>query len=989
MKGLLLCLVCTYLSFELTAQTVLDNNPSRLKWNQVNTEHFRVLFPVGFDTSATRVANTLEYIHAPEARTLGRGPRKISVILQNQSSLSNGFVSMIPRRSEFYTMPAQDYNFLGNNDWLGLLSSHEYRHIVQNSHAIRGLNKWIYFLFGAPTMVGVSHAAVPQWFWEGDAVATETAFTPGGRGRIPHFGLVFKTNLIEGRKFNYHKQYLRSYKHYVPDHYVLGYYMVSHLRRKTQDPEIWSKVTARAWNVPIMPFTFSNALHRETGSYVRAVYKEMVTTMKQEWQAEINAITVSEFERVNVRKNSSYTDFLYPQAMDDGSVTVMKRGIGEIEQFVNIRDGKETKIFTPGFVNDAGMLSGNADRIVWTEYGFDARWRVKTFSRIKIYEQHTNEHWIVANPRDRYAAAALSPDGNKLVVIRSREDYKNELLILNAATGSTLKIFPNAQNFLYSMPRWSPDGKSVVALKTGKGGKTISELDVSGEKFRDLMPLSDENVGHPVLTRHYVLFNSPASGIDNIYAVDLTNGKRYQVTSSKYGAYNPSVTDDEQWLYYNDQSRDGLDVVRVPFKPASWNSFIDGAPSVTERLAESLVEQEGTAGFWDSIPQNALSVNRYSKLSGIINPYGWGAFVGNDLTQINIGIASRDILSTTSLSAGYMWDIDERTSAWKTSISYQGLYPIIDLDALSGNRKSDKTAFGNEIEFKWKESTIEGGLRLPFLLTRSKYSRSLTVGSAIGLTRTNSFENTVSENGSVIYNGTERITPVNDTLIFVYKDQLNNGDLIYNRFNFSFFNLLKRSQRDFLYRWGQTLEADLYNTPFNGDFEGRLFAIRSTLYFPGLAKHHFLNLRLAYQEQLQSAETNIYTFRNQIPKPRGHEYPDDGTFAAGSINYALPLWYPDIDIGPILYIQRVKANVFYDVGKGTGKVYYYDADSNRVYFSSSNETYQSVGIETTFDFNIFRLLPKLELGFRSTYRIANDFNTSGLVFEFMVGNIGF
>ena len=62
----------------------------------------------------------------------------------------------------------------------------------------------------------MAQVAAPQWFWEGDAVATETAFTPSGRGRIPNFGLVLRTNLLEGRTFNYHKQYLRSYKHNIP-----------------------------------------------------------------------------------------------------------------------------------------------------------------------------------------------------------------------------------------------------------------------------------------------------------------------------------------------------------------------------------------------------------------------------------------------------------------------------------------------------------------------------------------------------------------------------------------------------------------------------------------------------------------------------------------------------------------------------------------------------------------------------------------------------
>ena len=51
--------------------------------------------------------------------------------------------------------------------------------------------------------------------------------------------------------------------------------------------------------------------------------------------------------------------------------------------------------------------------------------------------------------------------------------------------------------------------------------------------------------------------------------------------------------------------------------------------------------------LFDSIPQTALPVTKYSTLKGIINPYSWGAFVTNDLTQINVGITSRNILSTT------------------------------------------------------------------------------------------------------------------------------------------------------------------------------------------------------------------------------------------------------------------------------------------------------------------------------------------------------
>lgn len=994
MKVLPIAMVCVWACIAASAQTepVLENNPTFLKWKQVNTDHFRVLFPAGFEEPAQRVANNLESVYAPEARSMGRTPRKISVILQNQSTVSNAFVSMIPRRTEFYTMPTQDYKFLGTNDWLDLISSHEYRHVVQYRHAIRGLNRFIYYVFGPTTFVGSSHVAAPQWFWEGDAVATETAFTPSGRGRIPYFGLVFKTNLLEGRTFNYHKQYLRSYKHNIPDHYVLGYHMVSYLRRKTQDPEIWSKVTERAWNVPIMPFTFSNALHRETGSYVMATYNEMASTLKKEWQAEIDKLDLTPFEIVLKRQGKAYTDYFYPQTSQDGSVLVMKKGIGDIEKFIRIRDGVPSKEFTPGIINDAGMLSAEAGKIAWTEYGFDPRWRVKTFSRVRIFDEASGRRFTIGGTKGRLMGASLSPDGKLVAVVSSDNDYHNELIILDAVTGRKLAGYTHPENRAYSMSRFSNNGKRLVVLETSKQGRRIVSFDDKLSEPKELLDAGSENVGHPVVWNDHLFFNSPVSGIDNIYVLDLVSGTRHQVTTSKYGAYNPSISKDGKWIYYNDQARDGLDVVRIPYDVNQWKAYQASGESTYQSLANNLVNQEKSGEFWKAIQQKPLTVKKYSKISGVFNPYSWGAFVTNDLAQINVGVLTRDILSTTSIGGGYMYDLNERTSAWKANISYQALYPIIDGSFFSGDRRNTDKAFGNEIEFKWKEMTVEGGLRIPLVLTNSKYSRSLTIGNYAGYTHASSFQNTVKRNGEIIYRGPQRITPLtglNDSLVFIYKDQLNDGDLVYNKFTFAFSNVLKRSQRDFLYKWGQTLNLESYTTPYGGDFKGRLFAATATFYFPGLVKHHFFYTRFGYQESQQAFETNTYTFRNRIAKPRGQSFPDDANFVSGSANYALPLWYPDIAFGPVLNIQRIKANLFYDIGKGDGHVYYYNTLNNRVYYTTSDQIYQSVGIETTFDINVFRILPKIELGFRSTYRIANDYNTSGMVFEFLVGNIGF
>ncbi|AYB34023.1 PD40 domain-containing protein [Chryseolinea soli] len=972
-----------------TPASVLETNPASIKWRQVNTAHFRVLYPVGFDEQAQRVANTLERIHDPESKTMGSSPRKISIVLQNQSAISNGFVTILPRHSEFYTMPPQDYNFLGTNDWLNMLMSHEYRHVVQYQHATRGFNRAMYYLFGNTTLAAWAQVAAPQWFWEGDAVATETAFTHSGRGRIPNFGLVFKTNLMEGRTFNYHKQYLRSYKNNIPNHYVLGYHMISYLRRRTGDPNIWGKITARSWNVPFIPFAFSNAIHNKTGMYVTELYRDMAADLKKEWQQQLDQLQLTPFEKINPRSTKAYTDYLYPQAAGDAGVVAMKRGIGNIEEFVLLKDGHEQRIFVPGFINDAGMLSVADRKIVWSEYGYDPRWGVRNYSLIKLYDGAIGERRILAGRHERLSGAAISPDGKTVVAIRSDNDYKNSIVLLDVASGRVMKTLDNPENYFFAMPRWSADGKSIVVLKNSPAGKTISLIDPASGMGTDLLPVSRENVGSPIMQGKYVLFNSPVSGIDNIYAIDIETKTRYQVTSSKYAAYNPSVSTDGRTLYYSDQNRDGLDVVKTPFDPASWKAYSMQAPPSVKPLYQALADQEHHGGLLDTVSQTPLPVKKYSKLKGVFNPYSWGLFVTNNLAQINAGITSQDILSTTSISAGYLYDINEKTSYWNAGVSYQGLYPIIDVNATTGNRKEEKTDFNDKQKFTWNETGAEVGLRLPFLLTRSKYSRTLTLGDAAGFTKTTDFVNTVSRDNTIIYQGPNRITPVSDSLVFLYKDQLNNGTMYYNRLNLSFTNVLKRSQRDFLYRWGQTVDVDLYSTPFGGDFYGSLFAVRSTLYFPGLAKHHFLYGRLGYQKSYQSIETDVYSFRNRIPRPRGYSYPNDETFGAASVNYALPLWYPDIAFGPLLNIQRIKANFFCDFGQGQGRQYYYKPNSNIVYYSETDATYQSVGVETTFDFNILRFLPKFEAGFRTTYRSANKFQNSGVLVEFLIGNIGF
>ena len=984
--------IAGWLAAEAQEQSAENTNPPSVKWSQLRTPHFKILYPLGFENQAQRMANTLEHIYEPESRSLGAQPRRFSVVLQNQSALSNGFVSMAPRRSEFYGMPTQRYNFQGTNDWLNLLAVHEYRHMVQFQRSSTGFNKLVHVAFGPATLSAMAFAAAPQWFWEGDAVAMETAVTPSGRGQIPNFDLVFRTNLMEGRSFNYHKQYLRSYKHNIPDHYVLGYHLVSYLRKRSDRADIWGNVAGRAWNWSFVPFTFSNAIKKETGVYVIDLYREAAAHLQAQWKAQLDTLQLTPFETVHAGTGNAYTDYRFPQELPDGRIVALKNGIGDIEQFVQLADGKEKILHTPGFLNESDMLSVQAGKIAWNEYGFDPRWLARTYSVIKVYDADSKRTQRITS-KSRYAGAALSPDGQHVATIETTTDYSTRLVILSVAdTGRVLKAIDAGADVFFSMPRFSADGKKIVLLKTTAKGRTITLLDVQSGRAEDLLPVAHENIGHPVLWQDYVLFNAPLFGIDNISGLQLSTGQRFQVTESRYGAYSPWVSADGRNLYYSDQTRDGLRIVRAPFEPAGWRPW--RGTVYAQPFVRQLREQEGNPRLLDGVPGEQYASKRYRPISGVINPYAWGAYVNTSLTGGTIGITSQDVLSTTKFSGGYDYDINERAGGWNVTASFQRWFPIVDVSANWRDRKVDEGDLpirivertGNQVTldttiirnatFTWKENTLEAGLRIPLTTTNSRFIGNFSFGNYVGVSNVSEFLNTIS--------GPNRYIPalvVNDTIesVYLFRNYVGNGQLLYNHFFASGYRLLKRSRRDINSKWGQAFTLHGYGTPYGGDYTGNQFSFYTTLFFPGPFKHHSIWGYWGYQKtdmQAAAFDDRNYYFRNQVPLPRGVDVIRWQNFYTMSGNYALPVWYPDIAIGPLLNVQRVRLNGFVDYAFGNGV-------NGRPDVSS---TYLSTGIEAKFDINVLRFLPQLDIGFRYSYSLQPVVASR---FEFLLGTINF
>ncbi len=771
----------------------------------------------------------------------------------------------------------------------------------------------------------------------------------------------------------------------MSDHYVFGYHMIGYLRKHTGDADIWGKAMKRTALLPFLPFRFSQSVKKLSGLSLPKLYQATALDLQKTWADESSQLQFTAYDNISQRNSKAYTDYRYPQPLPDGSVVVLKNGIGDFSQFIKMNAAGEKKIFIPGVMNDAGMLSAVKGKIVWSEFGFDPRWLVKNYSVIKSYNVQTKEYRVLTY-KTRYSGAALSPDTTKIVTVESDTEYKVSVVVINSENGNMIKKFANPSNAFYSMARWSADGSTIVALKTENQKRSVVSIEFASGAETVLIQPTRENIGHPVLTNDYLLYNSPVSGIDNVYALDLKKGVTLQITSAKYGAYNPVLSEDGSKIYYNNQSRDGLDVVTAPFSPATWPEF---APKQSPKAyADYLSEQEGRPHLLDTVPQTVFDANRYNKISGIFNPYSWGAYFNTSFTQADIGISSQDVLSTTEIKAGYLFDINERTGAWRLGVSYQGWYPIIDVNVTYGKRSlnegdisyykivpGDTVIATDNLTFDWRESTAEIGLRIPLITTNSKYHGNFTVGNYIGLTRTNDFSNSISGDSRIV-------TP--EIPVYWNRTIVANGTLLYNHFNISAYRLLKQSRRDIYSKWGQTISMNVYGTPYGGDYTGEQFSFYTQVYFPGLFKHHSFWGYWAYQgtkipllSRNSSSEpfedNNSYFFRNQIPLPRGLSVARFEKFYSMSANYTLPLWYPDFALGPLLNIQRFRGNAFFDYGFGSTPQ------------RELSQTYASVGGELRMDFNLMRYLPQLNVGFRYSYGLE----PSASQFEFLIGFLNF
>jgi len=887
----------------------------------ITTNHFKIVFPSVIDSDAYRTARLLEKNYSGTVGDLQRPlKRKFPVLLHHLSVISNGYVTLAPRRMELVTIPPPDSYPI---EWLSLLTLHELRHAIQLNKLNQGFTGFMGFLTG-DIANGIVSAQIPSWFYEGDAVYNETLLSSSGRGRIPGFSMPLRTILLEKpRPYSYNKSLFGSYRNFVPDQYVFGYHMVNYARSAFGN-DVWSEALNFTARNPFLIWPLARYFKKNHHLVNSGLYARSMMNLKDQYNKTIYDTNYSNTLQFNLRNHRVYRNYLMPKDAGNGHVLVYRTGLDDPGSFVIIDStAKEKQLLVTGN-RMAGKFDISGNKIAWDEMVSDPRWEQRNYSIIKVMDISNGKQRSLTK-KTRYFSPSFSPDGKSIAVAEIDELNLNHLTIIDAASGKQILRLPSGRKSILT-PHWITPIE-IVAVTVSEHGKQLETVNLQSGMWEVLIPYSSYEISDPVTYKGCIIFHAAFGESDNIYAIDVSKpGSLYQLTHSEFGAFSPSVSRNNQSLFYSDYSAEGHDIKVLQLDRVHWETI-----DFSRLKLDADIQKQDT-----STSNLSYKATPYRKALHLFNLHSWLPFyadidaIRDDPydTYISPGVMvfSQNLLSTVISSFSYQFS--DGNHYFRPSLRWSGWYPVFEFDARIGGPQRylvdpDDTEI---IDRSTVYSDINLKSYIPLTFSRGRFTTFLQ--PEVELQRASTRYQT--------------------------SDGLKKG--IYSmHLRLYWSHYVRSSARDIYPRWGQMISATHTESLSGEDPFGNLSSIQTMAFFPGIFRHHHFFARGGYQVQ---KPVRYYYSINRVDFPRGYNTAVSREFAVLRLNYSFPMAYPDFSLGGVMYLKRLRSNFFYDISYGR------DIRQASVAFTGM---YKSYGTEIVADMHLFRIIFPISAGVRIGY----------------------
>jgi Tol biopolymer transport system component len=560
MKNFLPLLLLLYFPFG-SAKT----DPS-FSWMTLTSPHFLIHYHQGEEALAERAVVIAEDVHARLAPRMKSQPHtRTNIVLVDALDDANGSATPLPYNliTLYVTQPfgASIFGASNYDDWMRLLITHEYTHIV-HLDMVNSLPEVLSNIFGNLYFPNMFQ---PVWLIEGLAVYEETELTGGGRNRSPASDMVLRMAVLENNfpdishAANYTEKWPDGEVPYLFGGSFTAFIAKKYGREKLADLSI--DYSGRWW-----PFLVNGTARRVLGSDYSELWWAWRFELSRRYEGEKQRVLARGLSASRPLTHSGYQN-LAPSISPDGkqiAYYVQNADEHPAIHLMNIDGSADRKV--------VNSVNSSAPDIAWRADGKGFYYtRIEVVRNTDLYNdiyyydlEHRKEIRLTRKLRARDPAP--SPDGAKLVFVTNRLG-KTRLATMpfsqkRIARAPDINWLSEESEYQFETPRYSPDGqKIVVGVRQPDGYKDIWILDSQGNKLEELM--HDRAIDSGAVWSadgRSIYFSSDRSGIFNLYVYDLSSKQISQVSNVLGGAFMPSVAPDGSTIAFADYSSRGFDI---------------------------------------------------------------------------------------------------------------------------------------------------------------------------------------------------------------------------------------------------------------------------------------------------------------------------------------------------------------------------------------------------------------------------------------------
>jgi Tol biopolymer transport system component len=627
----------------------------RFRFRTLTTPRFNIYFHQGEESLAQRLAVIAEEVADRTARELGTPNARVHVILVAQNDMPNGWAIPAPYNLIEITpaAPPGESSIGNTDDWLRLVFSHEYTHIVHLDKA-RGWIGGLRRVFGRSPLF-YPNLFLPLWQIEGLATYNESLLT--GRGRVPagDFRVIVSRAAAE-RRFDPLDRVNGGLIDWPGGtaQYAYGAYFHQYLADRFGPESIARLADDTSGRLPYFGVRgFRKVFGRSLGDLWNDFEADTRSRVRNEATAGVR-LTRHGFS-VGAPAFSEAGRLFYSVANPHGFPSLM----------VLERNGGAPRRVADRYLGSRIAVAG--DLLVFDQFEFVHNVALQS-DLYAVAQAGGPVHRLTE--RARAADPDVAPDRRSIVcTVQSADRRALATMPLPGPgeIGTPTSLLADEWTD-YSSPRWSPDGRSIVAARLRVGGP--SEIVVVNAVTRETRTIVSStgarNVTPSWWSNQTVLFSSDRNGEPfGIYAVELATGAIRKLGGVSVSAQSPLVSPDGRELVFVGYTADGHDLFSLPLASAVWTEVVETASRPVSRgLAAGAATATADTGYrpWRTLV-----------------PKFWTPIVESDNGEASAGAATAgmDALGRHAYAAALSWTTARPRPDWSIAYAYDRWWPTL------------------------------------------------------------------------------------------------------------------------------------------------------------------------------------------------------------------------------------------------------------------------------------------------------------------------